>query len=185
MPGALRPGYEAASTGVSSRVEFAAWSSRAAAIWIDFWLVAASVWAVALIAAELGNSGPGAVFTWGFLAAFPAYSAVFVGHGGETVGKRVARVRVVSSDGTPVRLRDSVLREFVRLVLWLPPLFMVDYLWPLRQRSKQTLHDMAANTVVVAAEPEAPPRRVAGPVLAAPLLWLAVSVATRIIYEVT
>jgi uncharacterized RDD family membrane protein YckC len=78
----------------------------------------------------------------------------------QTLGKRVLGLRVVAADGSPASGRAILVRNVVRLVDWLPLLYIVGAIsvfatGPRRQR----LGDLAAKTRVVAndATPDEPP----------------------------
>lgn len=77
---------------------------------------------------------------------------------GATFGKIAARVQLVNDDGSPV----SVPGAFVRAVAQASIFFvsaaalsfpmLLDMLWPIGHRRRQTWHDMIARTVVVRAD---------------------------------
>jgi uncharacterized RDD family membrane protein YckC len=81
-------------------------------------------------------------------------------HNGQTVGKQAMGIRVVREDGMAMTFATAILREtlgrqLIALLtygLYLP----VDYLWPLRDRRNQALHDKIGRTLVVAARGSAP-----------------------------
>ncbi len=69
---------------------------------------------------------------------------------GQSIGKRMAGLRVVRDDGTPINLWDSIIRNVVRIVdLLVPPFYCSAMIsvW-VSARSKR-LGDHAAGTVVV------------------------------------
>ena len=78
---------------------------------------------------------------------------------GQTPGKQIVGIRVIKDDGEPSSWGYTFLREFVVKFLLLGFLsqvtfgiaWLVDYLWPLWDRSKkmQTLHDKLLGTIVV------------------------------------
>lgn len=70
---------------------------------------------------------------------------------GQTVGNRAVRTRVVDAQtGGPVDPRRSAIRAGVMWVLTITFVGgILDILWPLWDRRKQTLHDKAAGTLVV------------------------------------
>ena len=78
---------------------------------------------------------------------------------GQTPGKQIVGIRVIKDDGSPSGWGYTFLREFVIKFLLLGFLsqvtfgiaWLVDYLWPLWDRSKkmQTLHDKLLGTIVV------------------------------------
>jgi uncharacterized RDD family membrane protein YckC len=75
----------------------------------------------------------------------------------QTLGKRVMKLRVVRADGTKAAAGPVFLRNVVRLVDWLPFLYVVGGItvFATGQR-RQRLGDMAAKTKIVA-DDEAPP----------------------------
>ena len=78
-------------------------------------------------------------------------------HYGQTVGKEVARVRVVAEDGAPVGVGRAFGREVVKAVFGVTVVvWIVDVLWPLWQPENRALHDLIAGTRVVHA-PKGPP----------------------------
>lgn len=76
---------------------------------------------------------------------------------GQTPGKQLMRVRVIKADGQPSGWGYMFLREFVIKGLVGDFLMSVtsgislvaDYLWPLWDKDKQTLHDKIMRTLVV------------------------------------
>jgi uncharacterized RDD family membrane protein YckC len=72
----------------------------------------------------------------------------------QTLGKRVMKLRVVRLDGTKAAAGPVFLRNLVRLVDWIPSLYIIGAI-----TRRQRLGDMAAKTKVVAddgAPPEPP-----------------------------
>ncbi len=71
---------------------------------------------------------------------------------GQTIGKRALRVRVVRADGQRLDGKTvfvrQVLVQFIVLLL-VPPMFLINYLLPLVDRSNRAGHDFAARTRVV------------------------------------
>jgi uncharacterized RDD family membrane protein YckC len=100
---------------------------------------------------------------------------------GQTIGKRIARTRVVSRDGRPIALGRSILRYLVLgvpfflnnalipqrfLFSWVGNLFSIlvfgcggaiIYLIVFNRRTRQSLHDLVAGTFVVRQIPAATP----------------------------
>src|SRR6185503_8817620 len=68
---------------------------------------------------------------------------------GQTVGKRLLRLRVIDAHGLQLRFAQIVLRNLIRLVDMLPLLYLVGGLTALLTRTGQRLGDLAANTVVI------------------------------------
>jgi uncharacterized RDD family membrane protein YckC len=79
----------------------------------------------------------------------------------QTLGKRVMKLRVVRDDGTKAPAGPIFLRNLVRVVDWLPSLYIVGAVTVFATGERRArLGDMAAKTKVVADDgtpPEAPP----------------------------
>ena len=67
---------------------------------------------------------------------------------GQTLGKRVMRLRVVDAQGLRLQLPQIALRNFLRFVDALPLAYLVGGIAALASRKGQRLGDLAANTVV-------------------------------------
>jgi uncharacterized RDD family membrane protein YckC len=86
---------------------------------------------------------------------FWGYYLLFEGAwNGQTPGKRVAGVRVVKDDGSPVDFFAVLVRNLVRIVDFLPGFYAIGTLSILLTRKGQRLGDLAAGTVVVKARTE-------------------------------
>lgn len=80
------------------------------------------------------------------------YFTYFESTSGQTLGKRVLRLRVVSvSTGRPPDLGRSLLRNILRIIDWLPAFFLLGFVVALLTQKKQRLGDLLADTVVVKA----------------------------------
>lgn len=76
---------------------------------------------------------------------------------GQTIGKRVAGIRVVQANGLPVSFLQVVIRNFLRAVDYMPSYYLVGAICVLATQKKQRLGDMAAGTVVVRDRPAGAP----------------------------
>jgi uncharacterized RDD family membrane protein YckC len=76
---------------------------------------------------------------------------------GQSIGKRRSRIRVVRVDGGEITFLHSAIRNLLRAVDWLPMLYGVGSVTVLLTKRCQRLGDLAAGTVVVVQDPEAPP----------------------------
>jgi uncharacterized RDD family membrane protein YckC len=84
-----------------------------------------------------------------FVFAYPIVMLTF--HDGQTVGKQVARVRVLRRDGEPVGFGRAFVREVTKILFgYTGILWLIDVLWPLWQAENKALHDLIAGTRVVA-----------------------------------
>ena len=85
---------------------------------------------------------------------------VMIRWNGRTLGKAALRIRVVREDERPMDVKTVLIRNVllaqgvvVNLVFVVA---VVDYLWPLRDRQRRALHDLAARTRVVREPAPAP-----------------------------
>lgn len=76
---------------------------------------------------------------------------------GQTIGKRVAGIRVVQANGMPVTFLQVVIRNFLRIVDYLPVYYLIGAVCILATGRRQRLGDLAAGTVVVRDRPEETP----------------------------
>ncbi len=85
------------------------------------------------------------------------YFIVSIGYGifcewrfrGQTVGKRLFRLRVVDAEGLRLQFHQVVTRNLLRFVDMLPLFYFVGGITALLNRSCQRLGDIAANTIVI------------------------------------
>jgi uncharacterized RDD family membrane protein YckC len=85
------------------------------------------------------------------------YFVVQVGYGialewrwrGQTVGKRLLRLRVMDAQGLRLQFSQIVIRNLLRFVDFLPAFYLVGGVACLVNRRSQRLGDLAANTIVV------------------------------------
>jgi len=88
-----------------------------------------------------------------------SYFVISIGYGillewiwrGQTMGKRVLRLRVVDAEGLRLQINQVVIRNLLRFVDMLPAFYLVGGVVSLLNRRYQRLGDIAANTVVVRA----------------------------------
>jgi uncharacterized RDD family membrane protein YckC len=83
-----------------------------------------------------------------------AYFVVSWRRGGQTVGMRPWRLKVLAANGKPAGVRQLCLRY---LVAWLTP--VVGLAWCLFDGERRGLHDLAAGTLFVRLQPAAPADR--------------------------
>ncbi|MCK5802601.1 MAG: RDD family protein [Lentisphaeria bacterium] len=69
--------------------------------------------------------------------------------GGQTVGKRLLRLRVIDVQGLPLRFSQVAIRNLLRAVDLLPGMYLVGGLCCVLTRNDQRLGDIAGNTTVV------------------------------------
>src|SRR4051812_11221382 len=124
----------------------ASWSSRVSAALLDGLLVLTTALAIGMLI-----GGPSILVVLLLVTcAYYAGSMARPGHpNGQTLGKQAAGIRVVRDDGAPVTLRTALERDVLYKGLLGPLTLGLDYLWPLGDRERRALHDVAAGTHVV------------------------------------
>lgn len=81
------------------------------------------------------------------------YNVFFeVGAHGATPGQRSMKLRVMSMSGGPVTLAQAVMRNFLRVVDFMPGLYLTGIVCMLFTKRFQRLGDLVANTVVTYAD---------------------------------
>jgi len=133
--------------------ELAGLASRAAAWAIDL-LLMAGILSAASLALMLASTVVGSVaFAVQLILAFLVqwwYQALFEWRmGGQTPGKRVLGLRVLSRDGLPITFGQAVIRNLVRFVDLVPLTYLVGAVTVLLDRDGRRLGDLASGTVVV------------------------------------
>ncbi|MEO5958632.1 MAG: RDD family protein [Opitutaceae bacterium] len=139
--------------GVAFTVRLASPVLRAAAFMIDLATVSAAwsvIGTVLSLLNVLGKDVAGLVLTVGYFLLSQGYSiATEWLWRGQTVGKRVMRLRVVDARGLRLTFAQIVLRNLLRFVDGLPLFYLVGGLAALLNRRGQRLGDLAADTLVV------------------------------------
>jgi uncharacterized RDD family membrane protein YckC len=78
-----------------------------------------------------------------------AYFLVPEARRGATIGKRALGIRVVTDDGAPIGWRESAIRNLLRLIDFLPGLYVLGGIVAIASPRGKRLGDMAAGTVTV------------------------------------
>lgn len=98
------------------------------------------------------DRSPMAVGALGLAAGIGALYHIYLGGvAGQTLGKRLLRLRVISSRGTPPGPLGGILRLAAASVSILPA--GLGWLWCLFDRERRALHDHLAGTYVIVDEP--------------------------------
>jgi uncharacterized RDD family membrane protein YckC len=97
----------------------------------------ASVWVIALFGLVVF------VFYWGYYIFFEML------WNGQSPGKRWTGLRVIRSDGTPITLSESLIRNLVRIIDLLPATYGIGVITMFIDKKSRRLGDLAANTLVV------------------------------------
>ncbi len=145
---------------------------RAAAYLIDGILRLVVLFVFGLVAAlgeatglsGLEGLGTGVMLTFMFALEWGYFVALEMLMGGQSVGKRVLGLRVVSNDGRPLGFGASLLRNLVRAADFLPMAYALGVAVMLKDRRFRRLGDMAAGTLVIAEER----RKLMGPLVIVP-----------------
>lgn len=82
-------------------------------------------------------------FFWGYYIFFE------MTWNGSSPGKRQVGIRVIRADGTPITLAESVIRNLVRLIDFLPGAYGLGLVTMFIDSKARRLGDLAANTMVV------------------------------------
>ena len=98
----------------------------------------------------------GELIGWALVLQFVryVYELVMIGQWNATVGKFAVGIRVRQTDGSPATWREAALRPLLELVIGVLRISLaslLDDLWMLWDKQKQTLHDKIASTIVVKA----------------------------------
>jgi uncharacterized RDD family membrane protein YckC len=135
--------------GIELTLRLAGPVARARAWTVDVLVRVAVFIVVSIPLSILGAVGAGVMFVLWFALEW-LYPTVFeVYFGGATPGKRMLRLTVLHTDGTPVGLPASLTRNLLRAVDFLPVLYGFGLLTMILSRDFQRLGDIAAGTVVV------------------------------------
>lgn len=108
------------------------------------------------------------LFSWDFASAVSilSYFVISIGYPiatewfwrGQTIGKRLLRLRVMDAQGLHLQFSQVVVRNLLRFVDMLPAMYVVGGVFCLLSKNAQRLGDLAANTIVIripeAAQPD-------------------------------
>ena len=79
------------------------------------------------------------------------YFVILEGTSGATLGKKLAKIKVVREDGSPCGIGPSFVRNILRIVNELPLLYIIGMILISRSDKKQRLGDRVGKTVVIKA----------------------------------
>lgn len=130
---------------------------RAAAWLIDLIVIGVGTWLVSLALTLLALISP----AWMVAAQTLAFFLIQMGYGmvlewlwnGQTIGKKVMKLRVADDRGLALRPSQVVVRNLLRLVDFLPTFYVVGGVSLWVTRHCQRLGDLAAGTVVLRTPP--------------------------------
>ena len=90
-------------------------------------------------------------FLGSYLLIFLLYYIVLEGSMGQTIGKKLLKIKVVRENGEACGFGPAIIRTILRLVDALPLLYIIGMILISRSDKKQRLGDCVAKTVVVKA----------------------------------
>ncbi|MBN1313653.1 MAG: RDD family protein [Anaerolineae bacterium] len=83
------------------------------------------------------------ILQWGYYIVFEML------WNGQSPGKRLLKLRVIRTDGTPISLVESLIRNLVRLIDFLPITYGIGFVTMFANAQSRRLGDLAAGTLVV------------------------------------
>jgi len=132
---------------------------RAVAVIVDTIILLVASLVFALPIGLLGAFGVGffpsfffGAFTLLWWLAWLVYFSFFEGTSGQTLGKQAVGIRVVD-EGTqkPPTIEQALFRNILRIIDWLPFLYIIGFILVETQPNKKRLGDIVAKTIVVKA----------------------------------
>jgi uncharacterized RDD family membrane protein YckC len=143
-------GYEVAGLGARF---LAALIDSALIILLDLLLLLALLFSANAAGGLDNDSGiawVGAIYAFlGFLIFWGYYIVFELVWNGQSPGKRVVKLRVMSVEGVPVTLTGSMLRNLVRIIDFLPPPYGIGVVTMFVSKQSRRLGDYAGGTLVV------------------------------------
>jgi len=88
-------------------------------------------------------------FLGAYFLIFFLYFAVLEGYVGQTLGKKLLKIKVVKENGEACGFRPAFVRTILRIIDALPFLYIIGMILIARSDKKQRLGDSIAKTVVV------------------------------------
>lgn len=121
---------------------------RIVALVIDVILFAVVIGILSSVVGVISQTLGGFVSTIGGLLFF-VYYIYFEAEYGQTIGKMVMKIVVVTEDGGPLTYREAIIRTLLRIIDALPFFYLIGLIAILLTDRKQRLGDIVADTVVV------------------------------------
>src|SRR2546430_644168 len=140
------------------RYDLAGAGNRGFAAVIDFLIATVIAFTADVILAWAGAFNPANLFLFGGLTLIVTLGLIWAYFillewlwNGQTIGKRVFKLRVINEDGSPAQFTAVLIRNLLRLVDFLPAFYGVGVLVIVLSPKSQRLGDLAAGTYVVRA----------------------------------
>ncbi|MBI1801349.1 MAG: RDD family protein [Chloroflexi bacterium] len=121
--------------------------NRLIAAFFDGVILYFAAFVIGLIFGVLGDTGSTLAGLAGFILSIGYYLYFWTAWNGQTPGKRVMKIRIVPTDGSPMTLGKAILRYVGEAVSALACL--LGYFWILIDKDRQGWHDKIAGTYVV------------------------------------
>ncbi|HHB92412.1 MAG TPA: RDD family protein [Thioploca sp.] len=118
-----------------------------AVIFYDSLLLFSVLFLATAIAYPITNGKVNFMFQAYLLAVSFFYFAWSWVNGGQTLGMKAWRVRLVTSDDEPISLRHCLLRFSISILSWL--IFGIGFIWAFFNRQHRTWHDLISNTHLI------------------------------------
>lgn len=98
------------------------------------------------------TGGPAWIINGIFTLIYLGYFVILESRSGATLGKRVLKLKVVQVNGSPIEMREAVIRNLLRIVDGFF-FYLVGAVFIWTSPNKQRLGDRVANTIVVRSVP--------------------------------
>jgi uncharacterized RDD family membrane protein YckC len=139
--------------GVDLELVVAGLGSRFMSSLVDSALQALLIIPLLILGGAGGSAGVAAASLLGFLVVFGYPTVCDALLDGRTVGRRLAGLRLVTTDGDRVGFVAAAVRNILRIVDFMPGMYAVGALAALATARSQRLGDLAAGTLVVRGAP--------------------------------
>jgi uncharacterized RDD family membrane protein YckC len=135
------------------RMEYQGNWVRLGSLFIDNIIISAVLEVLsAIIGVGVMSHGPIPWNSWVLLFALNiGYYTYMEGTRGQTIGKKMIKIKVVREDGKPIDMKQAFTRNILRIVDGLFFIYLIGALLIWRSEKKQRLGDIVAKTVVVKA----------------------------------
>lgn len=108
-----------------------------------------AIGAIAVVAPKVAVWGFAILVLFGFLLYFGYFAIFEIIWNGQTPGKRKAGIRVIKDSGRPLTPAESIARNLMRIVDWLPSLYAVGIASALLTKENKRLGDLLAGSIVI------------------------------------
>jgi len=129
------------------QIAYAGFVKRLVANLIDFILVALAGWAIGLIFGVNIFKESWGVKWFNNILTMIYFIVMEAGKNNATLGKQIVGIKVVTTNGAPITLQDSLVRNLCKILS--AALLMIGFIMVAFSAKKQGLHDMIAGTLVI------------------------------------